>query len=153
VTRRSSDDLAREAVEREIVDSSSARHWRDILKGCDVRLHRHNYWLTSPDLQDADFDERVAENCRLYQEAPDAYRHEGIPTVCVDEQTGIQALERIAPDFPTRSCDEAKLEFECRRPGTISLFGNLHEPTGQMLKPMFDETRTEEDFLENLGAN
>lgn len=150
VTRRSSEDLAREAVERGIVDSISARHLRDILKRCDVRPHRHKYWLTSPDLQDADFDDRVAEICRLYQEAPEAYRRDGVHTVCIDEQTGIQALERVAPDLPTRRGAEARFEFEYRRHGTISLFGNLHVPTGQILKPMLNETRTEEDFLENL---
>jgi hypothetical protein len=116
-------------VERGIIDSISARHLRDILKRCDIRPHRYKYWLTSPDLQVADFDARVEEICRLYQEAPDANRHDGIHTVCIDEPTGIQAQERIAPDLPKRPGDEANLEFEYRRNGTISLFGNLHVPT------------------------
>ena len=106
--------------------------------------------MTSPDRRDPDFGERVTEICDLYQEAQELYQQKGIHTVCVDEQTGIQALERIAPDLPTRPGLTAKLEFEYRRHGTISLFGNLHVPTGQILKPLLNATRTEEDFLENL---
>jgi hypothetical protein len=150
VSHRSSEDLAGEAVKRGIVDSISARHLRDILERNDVRPHRHKYWLTSPDRRDPDFGERVTEICDLYQEAQELYQQKGIHTVCIDEQTGIQALERIAPDLPTRPGLTAKLEFEYRRHGTISLFGNLHVPTGQILKPLLNATRTEEDFLENL---
>ena len=40
VAHRSSEDLAREAVKRGIVDSISARHLRDILECNDMRPHR-----------------------------------------------------------------------------------------------------------------
>jgi len=40
VAHRSSEDLAREAVKRGIVDSISARHLRDILERNDMRPHR-----------------------------------------------------------------------------------------------------------------
>jgi hypothetical protein len=46
----------------------------------------------------------------------------------------------------------ARLEFEYKRHGTIGLFGNLHVPTGRILAPLLRETRTEEDFLENLDG-
>lgn len=134
VSRRSSEDLAREAVRRGIVDQISARYLREILARNDVRPHRQEYGLTSPDQLDPDFGDRVAKICDLYQESQQVYQQERIHTVCIDEQTGIQALERVAPDLPTRPGDIAKLEFEYKRHGTISLFGNQHVPTGQLLK-------------------
>ena len=88
--------------------------------------------------------------CRAYAEAIEQYETRGLHTVCIDEQTGIQALERIAPDIPMQPGRPARLEFEYKRHGTIGLFGNLHVPTGRILEPMLRETRTEDDFLENL---
>src|SRR5690606_30232234 len=107
-------------------------------------------WLFSPDAQDPDFDERVSAVCQAYLDAIRLYDRAGVHTVCIDEQTGVQALSRIAPDLLPRPGSVAKHEFEYTRHGTIGLFGNFHVPTGKILAPMLRETRTEEDFLENL---
>jgi hypothetical protein len=68
----------------------------------------------------------------------------------VDEQTGIQALERVADDLPVAPGRIARREYEYIRHGTIGLFGNLHVPTGRILAPMLRANRGEEDFLENI---
>jgi len=86
----------------------------------------------------------------VYRDAIELYEHEGVHTVCIDEQTGIQALERIAPDLPVRPGQIARREYEYARHGTVGLFGNLHVATGEILSPMIRATRTEEDFLENV---
>lgn len=90
--------------------------------------------------------------CEVYREAISLYEQSGIHTVSVDEQTGIQALERIAPDLLPRPGTSARREYEYIRHGTIGLFGNLHVATGKILSPMLRETRTEEDFLENIDG-
>ncbi len=95
---------------------------------------------------------QVDEICQAYREAIELYEREGLHTVCIDEQTGIQALERIAKDLPVRPGLLTRREYEYIRHGTIGLFGNLHVATGQILSPMLRETRTEEDFLENLDG-
>ena len=46
----------------------------------------------------------------------------------------------------------ARREYEYIRHGTLGLFGNLHIATGKILSPMLRETRTEEDFLENIDG-
>jgi len=46
----------------------------------------------------------------------------------------------------------ARREYEYIRHGTLGLFGNLHVATGKILCPMIRETRTEEDFLENIDS-
>ena len=45
---------------------------------------------------------QVETVCVCYQEAPQRLQEEGTHTVSVDERTGIQALERIAPTKPMK---------------------------------------------------
>ena len=78
------------------------------------------------------------------------FKTQGIHTVSIDEQTGIQALERIAGDKLVRVGQIARLEYEYKRHGTIGLFGNLHIATGKILSPLLRATRREEDFVENI---
>jgi transposase len=115
-----------------------------------LRPHRVKYWLNPKPADGQQFARQVESVCSAYAEAIEPYETTGLHTVCIDEQTGIQALERIAPDIPIRPSRLARLEFEYQRHGTIGLFGNLHVPTGRILAPLLRETRTEEDFLENL---
>jgi transposase len=95
---------------------------------------------------------QVVEVCDTYRDAIELYRTQGVHTVSVDEQTGIQALERIAADLLPQSGMIARREYEYIRHGTLGLFGNLHIATGKILSPMLRETRTEEDFLENIDG-
>lgn len=95
---------------------------------------------------------QVLEVCDTYRNAIELYRTQGIHTVSIDEQTGIQALERIAADLLPRSGMLARREYEYIRHGTLGLFGNFHVATGEILSPLIRETRTEEDFLENIDG-
>lgn len=112
--------------------------------------HRVKYWLNPKPADPILFAEQVRAVCDAYAEAIPMYQASGVHTVSIDEQTGIQALERIAKDKPVRAGQFARLEYEYKRHGTIGLFGNLHVATGEILCPMLRETRTEEDFLENI---
>ncbi|MCK1744447.1 hypothetical protein IVA80_27410 [Bradyrhizobium sp. 139] len=47
---------------------------------------------------DPDFDAKSADICAVYKAAADA--DDTHRTVSIDEKTGIQARERIAPDLP-----------------------------------------------------
>jgi hypothetical protein len=95
------------------------------------------------------FAEQVAAVCACYLAAP-ALLAAGTHTISVDEMTGIQALERIAPTKPMRSgCPDLE-EFEYERHGTQCLIGNFEVATGQVLSPTVQLTRTEEDFAAHL---
>lgn len=144
-------ELADEMQSRGIIDAISPRWVSELLRRANIRPHRNKYWLFSKDRRDPDFDERVAAICKAYHEAIPLYQHDGIHTISIDEQTGIQALERIAKDLLPLPDQIGKREYEYRRHGTIGLFGNLHVATGKIIAPMLRETRTEEDFLENLN--
>lgn len=87
-------------------------------------------------------DERIADICALYQQA--AENADEI-TFSVDEMTGIQALERIAPDLPMSSGKPLAREFEYKRNGTQTLIAAIEVATGTVQAHCGD-TRTEEDF-------
>lgn len=70
--------------------------------------------------------------------------------MCIDEQTGIQALQRIAVDLPVRPGLIRRREYEYIRHGTTCLFGNFDVVSGKILAPILRETREESDFLANV---
>lgn len=88
--------------------------------------------------------------CQAYREAQQRFDAQGLHTVCLDEQTGIQALQRIAADLLPQAGRIARREYEYTRHGTLCLFGNLDVVTGQLLAPLLHPTRTEADFLRNI---
>lgn len=88
--------------------------------------------------------------CETYRDAIRLYTESAIHTVCIDEQSGIQARERTAKDLYPQPGRIARREYEYIRHGTQCLFGNLHVATGRVIAPMIRATRSEEDFLENV---
>jgi transposase len=71
--------------------------------------------------------------------------------VSVDEMTGIQATERIAPTKPTRPGRVERREFEYKRHGTQCLIGNFEVATGCVIAPTVQPTRTEGDFAGHIA--
>ena len=76
----------------------------------DLKPHRFRYWLTPK--PDPAFDAKCADICEVYQAAAGA--DECHRTVSIDEMTGIQALERIAPGLPMKPGKVERCEFEYR---------------------------------------
>ena len=73
----------------------------------------------------------------------------------IDELTGVQALERIAPSLPIKPGQVERQEFEYRRHGTQTLIASFDITTGQVHGTVGDR-RTEQDFagfLEDLLAS
>jgi transposase len=73
----------------------------------------------------------------------------------IDEQTGIQALERAAPSLPMKPGQVERREFEYVRHGTQALIAAFDVVTGAVCGVVGD-TRTEADyvsFLEGLFAS
>jgi transposase len=89
--------------------------------------------------------------CTTYLVAPRLFHDEGVHTVSVDEMTGIQALERIAPTQSMKPGQVERIEFEYKRHGTQCLIGNFHVVTGEVLTPTVGATRTEEDFQAHIA--
>ena len=92
----------------------------------------------------------MREVCDTYQAAPARLATENIHTVCVDEKTGIQALEPISPTQPMRPGVPERREFEYKRHGTQCLTANFEVATGQILSPTVQPTRDEADFAAHI---
>jgi putative transposase len=85
----------------------------------------------------------------VYRTAPERSQV-GQRTVSTDEMTGVQALERLAPDLPPRPGLVARREFEYKRHGTCSFIINFDVATGQVISPSCGPTRTEVDFVAHV---
>jgi len=93
-----------------------------------------------------EFAQQSENVCQTYLNAPRlAIAEQPTHTVSVDEKTGIQALERAAPNLPMRPGSPVKREYEYIRHGTLCLIAALCVVTGKVF-PWLNETRTEEDF-------
>ena len=83
------DEIVVRAVERGIVGQISRSHVQRILQAGDIRPHRVQQWLHSPDPA---FREKVNAICEPYRRAP-----RNAVVLSIDEKTGIQAIERKYP--------------------------------------------------------
>ena len=93
-----------------------------------------------------EFVQQSEKVCQTYLNAPElAAAEQPTHTVSVDEKTGIQALERAAPDLPMRPGSPVKQEYEYIRHGTLCLIASMCVVTGRIF-PWLNATRTEEDF-------
>jgi transposase len=98
---------------------------------------------------DPDFDAKSTDICAVYKAAADA--DDTHRTVSIDEKTGIQALERIAPDLPMVPGKVERHEFEYRRHGTQALIAAFNVTTGEV-EGVIGNTRSEKDFARFLKA-
>jgi transposase len=64
--------------------------------------------------------------------------------------TGIQALERKAPDLPMRPSKIQRREFEYIRHGTQTLIASFDVVSGRVIHPSVGETRTETDYSSHV---
>jgi transposase len=144
-------ELADEARNRGIVASISEAQLGRYLREAELQPHKSRYGLNTKEKDPQHFQERVEQVCTCYLEAPRLYAEANTHTVCTDEMTGLQALERIAATLPLRPGQVECREFEYKRHGTTTLIGNFHVVTGQLLAPTLGPTRTEADFVGHVA--
>jgi transposase len=139
------DLLVEELAIRGISEISRSSVHRILSEG-DVKPHRQQMWLHSPD---PEFVEKVNEIVPLYLECPP-----NSVVLSFDEKTGMQAIERKHPDRPTSPGRLARHEFEYIRHGTQSLLATLNVHTGEVLADC-GPTRTGDDMeahMERVAA-
>jgi transposase len=151
ITHWTGKELAAAAQQRGIVASISAAQVGRYLREAELQPHKSRYWLNAKEKDPAQFQQKVETVCGAYLEAPRLYREENTHTVCTDEMTGIQALERGAATLAMTPGHTECREFEYRRHGTTTLIGNFHVVTGQLIAPTLGPTRTEADFVHHVA--
>jgi len=150
ITHWTAQELTEEVVQRGIVASISPSQVSRYLREAALQPHKNRYWLNTTEKDPARFEEQVKTICDTYLAAPERERTHQIHTVSVDEMTGLQALERIAPSKAMIAGKCQLIEFEYTRHGTLCLIGNLVVTTGELLRPTIGPTRTETDFASHI---
>ena len=107
-----------------------------------------HYWLT-PKVDSEQLEREAPPICDAYRSAPDRAA-DGAHTICCDEKTGIQALERTHPPLPMRPSHVERPESDYERYGTQCLIANFEVATGQLVACTVGDRRTEADFLAHI---
>lgn len=144
-------ELVEEAKKRAIVTSISVSQMRRYLNEAALKPHKSRYWLNTKEKDPIVFQRKVEEVCETYLEASRLHREENTRTVCIDEMTGIQALQRIARTRPMRPGQTECREFEYERHGTLTYIGNFDVVSGRLIAPTVGPTRTEDDFVRHVA--
>jgi hypothetical protein len=132
--------VQQEAIRRGIVTGIGWTTVQRILSQGNVRPHLVRGWMHSPDLN---FRERVTEICDLYLNPPP-----GTTVLCIDEMTGVQALEHRFPDHwgPGRPRGCPRREWEYKRHGTQTVIAAFDVRTGRVVATC-GATRKGKDLL------
>jgi hypothetical protein len=131
---------------------SHPARWDAVEQSAALKPQRSRSWLKAePDDPEA-FARQVETVCACSLAAPQRFEAEGIPTVSVDEMTGIQALERIAPTPPMKPGQVEHREFESTRQGTQCRLGTFEVTTGPVIAPTVPLRRTAEDFATPIAG-
>jgi transposase len=139
------DDLAYQILQDAHHADMSRSTIQRILSEAELRPHKSRYWLTS---HDPDFEAKVLDVCRLYLDAPVLYQH-GELVICVDEKTGIQALERARPTTPAKPGRDERRDYEYIRHGTRCLTASRVVATGQVIGSVTEHRETW-DFVRHI---
>ena len=151
ITRWTHRELRDEVIKREIVAEISVAQVGRYLLEAAMQPHRRKMWLNTTEKDPKKFEREVETVCRTYLEASGKAAADGTRTISVDEATGLQALERNAPDKPQQPDSPIKQEFEYTRHGTTTLTAGLNVVTGQIVSPTLESTRTEPQFVVHIA--
>lgn len=125
---------------RTLAESLCMDRWQvhRILKEHDLKLHHLRSFTFSPDPK---FEDKLLDVVGLYMNPPD-----NAVVLCVDEKTGIQALDRTQPMLPLRARTPRSWTNEYVRHGTRTLLACLDIKTGEVVADV-RKRRTSKDFV------
>jgi transposase len=109
-----------------------------VLQEHDLHPHRLRTFNFSPDPL---FEEKLLEVVGLYMDPP-----ENALVLCMDEKTGIQALDRTQPLLPLRSKKPQAWSNEYVRHGTRTMLAAVEIATGKAVT-WVNKTRKTDDFI------
>lgn len=141
--------LAKEAVRREIVRDISPRTVGRLLHDSCIKPHLSRYWLNANPEDPELFQQQIETICQLYLKAAKLFA-DNIKLLCVDEKTGIQALEHMHPAKSVMPGSVEKIEHNYKRNGTVCLIANFEVATGKITTATIGPTRTEKDFVKHI---
>ena len=105
VARWTQREIIDEAVKRGIIKSMSPSHLCTLLSKAQLQPHKSRYWLNTREKDPEVFEQQLQTVCECYLDAAELAARDDTQTVCIDEMTSIQALERKAPK---KECDPGR---------------------------------------------
>ena len=145
-------ELRDEVIKREIVPSISESQVGRYLRQAVLQPHRQKMWINTTEKDPVAFQRDVELVCHTYQTAMECFTKDGTRTASIDEMTGLQALERPAPDQPMKPGQVERREFEYIRHGTTTVIGTWDVVFGKMVFQTIGPTRSEADFEQHIAA-
>jgi transposase len=128
------------AAEVGLTQTAVSKIWRTF----GLKPHLQDSWKLSTDPQ---FIEKVRDVVGIYLNPP-----ERAVVLCVDEKSGIQALDRTAPTLPMLPGTPQRATHDYKRNGTSSLYAALDLSTGKVIGSLHSRHRAIEfkKFLQTL---
>jgi transposase len=96
-----------------------------------------------------EFSEITKEICDIYINASESELN-GIHVYTTDEKMGVQAREHKNPSIPMSEGYPERIDPEYIRHGTSGIIASRNVATGEIVAPMVQPTRTEEDFAQHI---
>jgi len=138
--RWSGEELARVAVEQQIVEAISPGTVRRWLRADKIKPWRSHSWQHSTDPQ---FVEKATPVLDLYTQAP-GLQAQGELTVCADEKTSIQSRQRVTATKAATPGEVMQVADRYKGMGALQLFCALVVASGLT----FAQTRTTKKFVD-----
>lgn len=91
----------------------------------------------------------VISICNLYKSAQDLAK-EDVHVYSTDEKMGIQAKEHANPKQLMRPGQAERVDPEYKRHGTTGLIASINVATGEIVAPLVQPTRKEDDYLKHI---
>jgi len=95
------------------------------------------------------FSEKTIEISKIYNQASELESN-GIHVYSADEKMGVQAREHKNPSLPMKEGYVERIDPEYIRHGTSGIIASRNVATGEIVVPMVQPTRTEEDFAQHI---
>ena len=152
ITHWTPPELRDEVLQRGIVTNISVSQVGRYLQQAVLQPHRQKMWINTTEKDPVAFQRDVETVCQTYLTAEEAFAKDGTRTSCVDEATGLQALERPAPEQGVQPGRVARQEFEYIRHGTTTVIGNWDVVQGRVFRMTIGPTRNEADFVNHIAA-
>ena len=106
-------------------------------------------WL-NPNIEDWDeFQATVKEVCEIYLSSEELSK-EGVHVYSTDEKMALQATEHANPKHTMKPGQVEGIDPEYERHGTTGIIASRDVVTGEIVAPLIQPTRKEEDYLQHI---
>ena len=116
-----------------------------------MKPHQSKCWLNPKIADYEEFQKSVVEICEIYHSI-EQLTEEGVRVYSTDEKMGVQAKEHANPKQTMEAGQVERVDPEYIRHGTTGLIASRNVATGEIVHPLVQPTRKEEDFVQHISG-